>query len=335
MNLVPERVLPGTAHEAKVNFLNNYELRMELWEKLATFVESELKFLSNVIPPVSAVYSHRVKSRQSLTGKIEKQQASGDCLTLESIQQKRWDIAATRICLYFPCQSNQVRDFIEHHMRFEVLPDTSGQSAKSFRGREYIPKDQECRPYEERMGFYEADHYWIRLRKDLVQEQIPGYNGEEVEIQVRTMLMDAWAEVRHDLDYKHILGYPGEDELRVLDAIKGSITACEIMQDQLFVLRQQRIENDNVPFATWSGSPHFWRVINSSLRPRHRALLRRYGDEPLSTDTTYLRTIAFPAAGIHTPLDLKERVALIPWRSRRNGWHRRLRSSNRKRKRKL
>ncbi|KAF2439930.1 hypothetical protein P171DRAFT_524967 [Karstenula rhodostoma CBS 690.94] len=203
------------AHDAKEQFLQSYEDRLNLWEALAVFVENELKHLSKEDPPVNAVYSHRVKSKESLAGKIEKRQALGECLTLESIQQTRWDIAATRICLYFPCQS---------------------QSAKPFRGRDYIPKNLEHRPYQERMGYYEADHYWIRLRRDLV-EGISGYNGEEIEIQVRTMLMDAWAEVRHDLDYKHILGHPGEDELRVLDAIKGSITACEIMQDQLFMLR--------------------------------------------------------------------------------------------------
>jgi ppGpp synthetase/RelA/SpoT-type nucleotidyltranferase len=309
MDSAAEKVLPDTAHDAKVKFLEGYEVRMELWEKLASFVESELKLLINEDPPVSAVYSHRVKSRQSLTGKIEKQQASGDCLTLESIQQRRWDIAATRICLYFPCQSKQVRKFIELHKLFEVLPDTSGQSAKPFRGRLYVPKDQEYRPYEERTGFYEADHYWIRLRRDIVQEQIPGYDGEEVEIQVRTMLMDAWAEVRHDLDYKHILGYPGEDELRVLDAIRGSITACEIMQDQLFVLRQQRLENDNVLFTSWSTNPHFWRAVNSSLRPRHGFLLRKYGDEPLSTPRSFLQETTFSGVEIKTPLDLKKRMA--------------------------
>ena len=223
------RMQDSEAARAKDDFVKaKFEKGADFWENLATFVYNELKYLGKGDPIVDATYNYRVKTEKSLQDKIKKMQRSGKCQTLESIQNIRWDIAGTRVCLYFPSQVTQVRSFIEQHKLFEVIPHNSNQPAKPFRERAHKMSDQDTGPYEERMGYYEADHYWIRLRKgeSEVKEKLPEYDGEEIEIQVRLVLMDAWAEIRHDLEYKHILGYPGEDELRVLDAISQGIGSC-------------------------------------------------------------------------------------------------------------
>ncbi|KAL9117994.1 MAG: hypothetical protein Q9187_005464 [Circinaria calcarea] len=323
----------NTAEQAKLEFIQevlNKRVEFEengvkkkgeiLWRVLATFVLEELKRLKEQDPVVDATYSSRVKENGSLQGKIERMQKSKKCQTLDSIREMRWDIAATRICLYFPCQLLQVKNFIEQNEHFEIIPYTPEDEdkdteprpteylpAKPFREREYIMRDPETRPYMERMGYYEADHYWIRLKKThpKVSEKIPNYDDEAIEIQVRTVLMDAWAEIRHDLDYKHILGYPSGDELRVLDAIKGTIASCEIMQDHLFKLREQRIKRDCELFK-FDEPNHFWQAIINALQPKHRLLLKEFGDKQPSINTI---AIFFEYCNIRSPHDLKNKMA--------------------------
>lgn len=114
--------------------------------------------------------------------------------------------------------------------------------------------------------------------------------------------MDAWAEVRHDLDYKHILGHPGEDELRVLDAIKGKIASCEIMQDHLLRLRDERIQVDSVPFST--DLEQFSRAVIASLRPRHRILVQKFTNER-PVEYKYLMRLVVHC-NIRTPAEFKK-----------------------------
>jgi putative GTP pyrophosphokinase len=48
---------------------------------------------------------------------------------------------------------------------------------------------------------YESTHLLIKIPADIVKKR--GYSGSEVaEIQIRTILQDAWAEVEHELVYK-------------------------------------------------------------------------------------------------------------------------------------
>lgn len=137
-----------------------------------------------------------------------------------------------------------------------------------------------------------------------MKEKIPNYGGEEIEIQVRSVLMDAWAEVRHDLEYKQILGFPREEELRVLDAIKGSIASCEIMQDHLLILRKQRMQADNISFG--DDLEQSWRAIVISLRPRHKMLLQRFGEEQSHDSRVLIRLFEF--FDVHMPDDFKKNL---------------------------
>ena len=330
----------NTAEQARLQFIQevlNKRVEFEengvkkkgeiIWHVLATFVQEELRHLKEQDQVVDATYSNRVKENGSLQEKIKRMQKSKKCQTLDSIREMRWDIAGTRVCLYFPCQLPHVKNFIEQNEHFEIIPyaledrdkdtelgPTELLRAKPFREREYIMRDPETRPYKQRMGYYEADHYWIRLKKThpKVLEKIPNYDNEAIEIQVRTVLMDAWAEIRHDLDYKHMLGYPSGDELRVLDIIKGSIASCEMMQDHIFKLRQQRVTRDAESFD-FRNPEYFWPAIILSLQPKHSLLLGEFGDvgdnEPDSRYFCDTITKLFSYCNIDSPRELKNKMA--------------------------
>lgn len=140
------------AEQAKNDFLKKqYEEKdgkgESYWKQLAEFVMTECK--DHLQHRKIAASSYRIKEQRSLREKIEKIQGRGlgECMTLDSIQATRWDIVGTRICLYFPSQIMEVRNFMENHELFKLL-----EPAKPFRERAHKMKVQESRPYEERMG---------------------------------------------------------------------------------------------------------------------------------------------------------------------------------------
>ncbi|CAN9188222.1 unnamed protein product [Alternaria alternata] len=207
---------------------------------------------------------------------------------------------------------SQVKTFIESYELFEVVPDSSEQVARVFSERGYRMKNPEIRPYEERMGYYEADHYCIRLRSDHEGVSVTGYDDEQVEIQVRTVLMDAWAEIRHDLDYKHILMSATGEELRVLDAIKGSIMSCEILQDHLFILRKQHVESDVERWTRESSKRLRISLIDSmSFEPGLRFLLDRFGSEPSEGALFRYTKELFERCDIHSLLEFRQTMARL------------------------
>ncbi|KAF2825394.1 hypothetical protein CC86DRAFT_383285 [Ophiobolus disseminans] len=316
------------ATKAADAFMEIYQKEKEDWSVLSKFVKKECEeILKN--EGVQARCSKRVKEEGSLREKLEKKQKSGLCLDADAIQKELWDIAGVRICLYFPSHASTVRDIISNHKNFEIIPQQRYRYiparepppaggdwlCKPFREHSYTPRNQQELPYEERMGYYDADHYWIKLQgEDLLREH-PGWEGKRIEIQVRSVVMDAWAEVRHDLEYKNIIqGYPGEDELRTLDSIKGSIATCEILLDSLRKLQEDRIASDNVKFS-FPPSPKelggFTDAVLLTLRSKHRQLLDifQYGhsknDNPYGI---YALGKLMEAFGISTPASLREAI---------------------------
>ena len=306
---------PSELEEVKEEFIaKNFSKRAMFWEDLALFVKAELdKHLKQQDPVVHSTSTYRVKTKESLRGKVERLQKQGKCQDLASFENVRWDTAGVRVCLYFPCQKSQVKTFIESHELFEVVPASSEQPARVFSERGYRMKNPETRPYDERMGYYEADHYSIRLRRDPFEgARVKGYYNEQVEIQVRTVLMDAWAEIRHDLDYKHILGSATGEELRVLDAIKGSIMSCEILQDHLFILRKQHVESDAERWTRESSKRTRISILNTmSFEPGMRFLLDRFGSEPSEGALFRYTKELFERCDIHSLLEFRQTMARL------------------------
>lgn len=75
---------------------------------------------------------------------------------------------------------------------------------------------------EQRLG-YESMHYIVRLNDDRLQwpEYAP-FKGLRAEIQVRTILQHAWAEIEHDIQYKSVDVLPSSIRRRFL-ALAGMI----------------------------------------------------------------------------------------------------------------
>jgi len=126
--------------------------------------------------------STRVKTFESLLGKITRKNYS----SMEEIT----DILGVRIILYLESDVSKVSTIISE--AFEVDP------SKSINKSDELMVDQ--------MG-YRSDHYICTLGAERLKlSELKPFKDYKFEIQVRTILQHAWAEIEHDRSYK----YPGD-----------------------------------------------------------------------------------------------------------------------------
>ena len=101
------------------------------------------------------------------------------------------DLTGVRIITYTLADANQVSDFISSN--FEVVERTD-VGEKRFK--------------EGKFG-YQSIHFLIRYSADRIKlPDFVKYDGMICEIQVRTVLQHAWAEIEHDIQYKNQSGLP-------------------------------------------------------------------------------------------------------------------------------
>jgi putative GTP pyrophosphokinase len=119
------------------------------------------------------------------------------------------DLAAVRIITYFPETIDAINDLISHE--FEVVERYN-------KGEELIE--------DERFG-YQSVHYLIRLRHERTQlAEYENFAGSTVEIQVRTILQHAWAEIEHDIQYKSSTAIPVQIRRRFM-ALAGLLEIAD------------------------------------------------------------------------------------------------------------
>jgi len=79
---------------------------------------------------------------------------------------------------------------------------------------------------------YESTHLLIKIPKSMIDKY--GYPGTDtVEVQIRTILQDAWAEVEHELVYKADLNPFDEPMKRKLAAVNASLSLADIIFQEI------------------------------------------------------------------------------------------------------
>lgn len=122
--------------------------------------------------------THRVKSLDSFIDKIERKKYQNPFDEIE-------DICGLRIVCYYPSDIEKINTIIKSE--FYIIEDSN--------------KTAELE--NDRFG-YRSYHFIATINKEW--EKIPvfkGLSGYKFEIQVRTILMHAWASINHKLQYKH------------------------------------------------------------------------------------------------------------------------------------
>lgn len=162
--------------------------------------------------------NHRVKSRDSAERKMtrpHKQASSAGPRTLDSVT----DLLGVRVVTYYHTEIESVADLINHE--FDV------DWANTVDKRTVLDAD--------RFG-YLSMHYIAKLRPERIAlAEYQDYGGIKFEIQIRSILQHAWAEMEHDLGYKSEAAIP-RDFRRRLSRLAGVL---ELADDEFVGIRQE------------------------------------------------------------------------------------------------
>lgn len=168
--------------------MKQYEDEKTRYQNFGNAVEYLLKtLLINADIEYNAI-TCRIKERESLSRKID---FKGDKYRELS---ELTDIAGIRIITYYADDVDKIANIVERE--FDVDKENS------------IDKRKALEP--DRFGYCSV-HYVVGIHsKRLVLKEYSAYEGLKCEIQIRSILQHAWAEIEHDLGYKSAIVVPYE-----------------------------------------------------------------------------------------------------------------------------
>lgn len=172
----------------RTSILAQYDEKIRLYESFAREVEHQVKLLLDSCHISYNSIGYRVKTRASLAEKIDRK--NGKYSKLEDIT----DISGVRVITYYSEDVDCVADIIESE--FDVDHDNS------------IDKRAALEP--DKFGYCSV-HYVVKMSPErLALREYQMYQGMSCEIQIRSVLQHAWAEIEHDTGYKSEKPIPRE-----------------------------------------------------------------------------------------------------------------------------
>lgn len=159
----------------------------------------------------------RVKTFDSFYSKMVRLQAS-ETTSTPSVN----DLLGIRLVCPFLGDVERIARYLCEH--FQVLEEERKGDERSFR----------------EFG-YDSIHLLLAVPERYLPESIPG-SRRVCEVQVRTTLQEAWAEIEHELIYKTDLNLPDESVRRKLASLNASLTLSDIIFQELrdYQLEQKR-----------------------------------------------------------------------------------------------
>ncbi|MFK7826154.1 MAG: GTP pyrophosphokinase family protein [Oligoflexales bacterium] len=157
--------------------IDDYSKNFSLYQQLQSFVSDYLgSLLKHNNLKVHSLTS-RIKAAESLKAKVARPDK-----TYEKIHEIK-DICALRVVTYFEDAIEQIASVIEANFKVDLT--------HSIDKRRILDSSQ--------FG-YNSLHYVVTLPSKVAAP--PQLQGVPIEIQIRTILQHAWAEIEHDLGYK-------------------------------------------------------------------------------------------------------------------------------------
>lgn len=176
--------LKGIGNKKKV--MDQYQERYKVYRNFAAEVEHQLKrILSEEDISYNAI-TYRLKAEESLSEKIDRKGDKYSCL------EDLTDIAGVRVITYYSGDVDRIADIVER----EFCVDSENSIDK----REALEPD--------RFGYCSV-HYVVEMSHDRLKlREYQSFIGLKCEIQIRSVLQHAWAEIEHDLGYKNPIALP-------------------------------------------------------------------------------------------------------------------------------
>lgn len=170
----------------KTNVLAQYDKQHKKYERFAKKVEHQLQSILEEEGIVCNAITSRLKERDNLDKKIDVKMDKYSNLS------EITDIAGIRVITYYDNDVDRVAEIVERE--FCVDKENS------------IDKRKALDP--DKFGYCSV-HYVVSMNETRLNlPECRTYAGLKCEIQIRTVLQHAWAEIEHDLGYKSETGVP-------------------------------------------------------------------------------------------------------------------------------
>lgn len=193
-----DRPFDFATHErtAVAEYLKHYGFYSDLATVVRRIVEESLKQRSIKVHSVEA----RAKDPSNF-GRKAAQPSDTDPTKPRYVNplQEITDLAGIRVITYFPSTLDRIDAMLKEEFRVVERSD---------KGAELLE--------EERFG-YQSIHYLVTLSRE--RARLPEYDrfaDSVAEVQVRTIMQHAWAEIEHDIQYKSALVIPAEIRRRFM-----------------------------------------------------------------------------------------------------------------------
>ena len=170
------------------NLLQQYDDKVRLYQSFANEVEHLIRSILNASNINCNAISSRIKTRDSIAEKIRRK--GGKYSTISDIT----DVVGVRIITYYSDDVDKVAKIIESE--FDVDKENS------------IDKRATLEP--DRFGYCSVHYVVMMSPTRLALRENRAFEGIKFEIQIRSVLQHAWAEIEHDIGYKSEVTIPPE-----------------------------------------------------------------------------------------------------------------------------
>lgn len=187
---------PSTKKELEDQYKKLYPLYKRLCKEVIFVLKDEIHKLQIKVHGISS----RIKTFDSFFAKIIEKEISTDPFKHVS------DVAGVRVVCLYRSDLELLGKIISENFDVESS-DTSRTRSETQFG-------------------YMADHYLVKLSSEFRGRRYDEIKPLACEIQIRTVLMDAWASVSHHLDYKKDTDVPSELK-KDFNAVSGLLYAAD------------------------------------------------------------------------------------------------------------
>lgn len=206
--------LPSMTHDQHCEtILDEYRQKQPIFERMQSLILNKIRTSLNENNVLIAALEARVKTEESLSGKLEKKGYKYHSLSDIT------DIVGVRIVTFY---NNEV-DLISAHV--EQLLDIDWEN--SIDKRKMLETD--------RFGYLSL-HYICRIPESVYKDpDLPELNQIRFELQIRSLLQHAWANLYHDMGYKNEVEVPVAYQ-RDMGRLAGLL---ELADEQLTRIRKE------------------------------------------------------------------------------------------------
>jgi ppGpp synthetase/RelA/SpoT-type nucleotidyltranferase len=228
-----ERAIEPTAPREDFDFELHRQKSVDAFAKVRPLYEDFATVVRNILRETferKGIKSHSIEARAK---------------SLESFGQKAMSPSDSDINVpKYPSPLTQITDLAGVRV-ITFFPKTLEEVDKNIREQFYVMEtvDHTKSLHEAEQFGYQSVHYLVKLKADRIKlPEYQKFDGVIAEIQIRTVLQHAWAEIEHDIQYKSNVTIPEEIRRRFM-ALAGMLEIADrefqAIQDDDLSLRVQ------------------------------------------------------------------------------------------------